>query len=249
MSCRTGRETYAASGEFYLANLELPQETIQNSFAVAEDGIYVVSDHALYRFEIDAKTGAPVATWREPYERGTEHKPGMLAHGSGTSPTLIGDELVGIVDDASPRAHILVYKRLPDYQGTRLVCKEPIFKSGQSATENSLMVYGNSMIVQNDYGHVYTGNALQTAPGVTRVDVNAAGDGCETIWESQIVSQSLPLDFNSGEKLFDRLIGKGSGGVTDSLSSFTAPVVLGPNGGAYVGIRTGVIFARDNVAP
>lgn len=269
---------HPSTGEFYLANLELPEETIQNSFAVAADGVYVISDHALYRFDIDSESGAPIATWREPYERGTEHKPGMLAHGSGTSPTLIGDDLIGIVDDASPRAHILVYQRLPDHQGSRLVCKEPIFKTGQSATENSLMVYGNSMIVQNDYGHVYTGNALQTAPGVTRVDMNEARDGCTTVWESQIVSQSLPrlstatglvyfytfakpypdagtggwyltaLDFESGEKVFDRLIGKGSGGITDALSSFTAPVVLGPNGGAYVGIRTGLVYARDEPA-
>ena len=53
------------------------------------------------------------------------------------------------------------------------------------------------------------------------------------------------VDFDTGEKLFDRLIGKGSGGITDTLSSLSAPVVLGPNGAAYVGVRTGVIYAKD----
>ena len=263
------------TGTYYSTALELPEEKIQNSFAVSEDGIYVISDYALYRFEIDPQSRQPRWSWRESYDRGDVQKPGMLAHGSGTSPTLIGDDLVAIVDAASPRANILVYQRLADHQGERLVCAEPVFTADFSATENSLMVYGNAMIVQNDYGHDYNGNALETAPGVTRVDVNQTRDGCDTVWESQLLSQSLPrlstatgllyfytfalpypeaktggwyltaLDFNTGEKLFDRLIGKGSGGITDTLSSVTAPVVLGPNGAAYVGVRTGVIYAKD----
>ena len=263
------------SGVYYSKALELPDEKIQNSFAVSEDGIYVISDYALYRFEIDPLSKQPRWSWREAYDRGEVQKPGMLAHGSGTSPTLVGDDLVAIVDAASPQANVLVYQRAADVIGQRLICKEPVFQAESSATENSLMVYGNAMIVQNDYGHDYNGNALKTAPGVTRVDVNDNRDGCETVWESQLLSQSLPrlstatglvyfytfalpypeaktggwyltaVDFDTGEKLFDRLIGKGSGGITDTLSSLTAPVVLGPNGAAYVGVRTGVIYAKD----
>ena len=263
-------------GSFHTYQFPEKDEVVQNSFAVAEDGIYVVSTYALYRFEIDPKTMKPVPTWREVYDRGKDQKPGTLSHGSGTSPTLIGNDLVAIADDGSPSTHIMVYKRLKDAKGLRAVCKTPIFKPGKSATENSLVVYRNSMIVQNDYGHVFQGNALTTAPGVTRVDVNEDRSGCKTVWKSSLRSQSLPrlstatglvyiysfklpfegartggwyltaLDFRTGKEIWDRLIGVGSGGLTDMYSSVTAPVVLGPNGAAYVGIRTGVVMAKDS---
>ncbi len=45
--------------------------------------------------------------------------------------------------------------------------------------------------------------------------------------------------------MWDRLISPGTGTIIDMLSSVTAPVVLGKNGGAYVGIRTGVVMAKD----
>ena len=53
------------------------------------------------------------------------------------------------------------------------------------------------------------------------------------------------VDWESGLPLWDRLIGRGTGSMIDTLSSVTAPVVLGPNGAAYAGIRTGVIMAKD----
>jgi len=263
------------SGKFHLFDLPEDGEVVQNSFAVDVNGVYMVSTHALYMFEIDPATGAPQPVWREAYERGTEQKVGTLSHGSGTSPTLIGDDLVSIADDGSPLTHIMVYKRGRDIDGARVVCKEPIFKSGFSATENSLVSYQNALIVQNDFGHDYMGNALETAPGVTRVEVNEDRSGCETVWESDMQSQSLPrlstatglvyvytfklpfegaktggwyltaMDYDTGEQLWDRLIGIGSGGFWDKYSSVTAPVVLGPNGTAYVGIRTGIISVRD----
>jgi len=263
------------SGEFYLFELPEDGEVVQNSFAVDENGVYMVSTHALYMFEIDPETRKPRPVWREAYERGEVQKVGTLSHGSGTSPTLVGDDLITIADDGSPLTQIVVYKRGGDIKGDRLVCKEPIFKSGASATENSLVAYGNALIVQNDFGHDYMGNALETAPGVTRVDIREDRSGCDTIWESDMQSQSLPrlstetglvyvytfklpfdgaktggwyltaMDFETGEQLWDRLIGKGNGGFWDKYSSVTAPVVLGPNGAAYVGIRTGIIYAKD----
>ena len=53
------------------------------------------------------------------------------------------------------------------------------------------------------------------------------------------------VDWDTGESLWDRLIGRGTGSMIDTLSSVTAPIVLGPNGAAYAGIRTGVIMAKD----
>jgi hypothetical protein len=265
------------TGEFYVFELPGRNETIQNSFAVDEEGLYVASTDAIYQFKIDATTKEPYYTWREDYDNGAVQKPGTLSHGSGTSPTLIGNDLVAIADDGDPFTNIVVYKKAADIDGERLICKVPLFERGQSATENSLLVYGNAMVVQNDYGHVYTGNALKTSPGIMRVDVRADRSGCDVIWHNKnFLSQSLPrlststgllyfytfrkqtstdlfggwylsaVDWETGMPLWDRLIGRGTGSMIDTLSSVTAPVVLGPNGAAYVGIRTGVIMAKDH---
>lgn len=264
-----------ADGEFHLFELPEEGEVVQNSFAVDANGVYMVSTHALYMFGINETTRKPRVMWREAYERGAAQKVGTLSHGSGTSPTLIGEDLITIADDGSPSTHVMVYKRGAEIEGERIVCKTPIFKPGKSATENSLVAYQNALIVQNDFGHDYGGNALETEPGVTRLDVNASHDGCVITWESNLRSQSLPrlstgtglvyiytfklpfegaktggwyltaLDFETGEEVWDRLIGKGSGGFWDKYSSVTAPVVIGPNGAAYVGIRTGVVMLKD----
>ncbi len=264
------------TGEFHVFELPAAGETIQNSFAVDEEGLYVASTDAIYQFKIDAATKEPYYTWREDYDNGAVQKPGTLSHGSGTSPTLIGSDLVAIADDGDPFTNIVVYKKADVVEGDRLICKVPLFERDRSATENSLLVYGNAMVVQNDFGHVYTGNALKTSPGIMRVDVRADRSGCDVIWHNKnFLSQSLPrlststgllyfytfqkqtsddlfggwyltaVDWETGMPLWDRLIGRGTGSMIDTLSSVTAPVVLGPNGAAYVGIRTGVVMAKD----
>ena len=264
------------TGAFYTYELPAEGETIQNSFAVDQEGLYVVSTDAIYQFQINDATKEPVYTWREDYENGTEQKPGTLSHGSGTSPTLIGHDLVAIADDGDPFTNIVVYQRSASIEGDRLICKVPLFEQGKSATENSLLVYGNAMVVQNDYGHIYTGNALKTSPGIMRVDVRDDRSGCDVVWHNEtFLSQSLPrlstdtgllyfytfqkqkaedffggwylsaVDWETGESLWDRLIGRWTGSMIDTLSSVTAPIVLGPNGAAYAGIRTGVIMAKD----
>lgn len=266
------------TGAFYTYQLPTEGETIQNSFAVDAEGLYVASTDAIYQFQINADTKKPFYTWREDYDNGAVQKPGTLSHGSGTSPTLIGDDLVAIADDGDPFTNIVVYQKSATIEGDRLICKVPLFERGKSATENSLLVYGNAMVVQNDYGHVYTGNALKTSPGIMRVDVREDRSGCDVIWHNEtFLSQSLPrlstatgllyfytfqkqdtdkffggwylsaVNWETGESLWDRLIGRGTGSMIDTLSSVTAPVVLGPNGAAYAGIRTGVIMARDEV--
>jgi hypothetical protein len=43
-------------------------------------------------------------------------------------------------------------KRLPRGQ-RRIVCEQPVFRKGASATENSIIATGRSMIVENNYGY------------------------------------------------------------------------------------------------
>jgi hypothetical protein len=245
--------------------ISLDGEIIANSFAVDETGgVFVVTDHALYRLDADA-AGAPRVTWRQPYDRGSRRKPGQLSRGSGTTPTLIGRDRVAITDNAEPRMKVLVYDRMTG----RAVCGEPVFADGASATDNSLVAVGNSLIVENNYG--YTGPAstlfgATSSPGVARVDV--LGDRCETVWTSQEVApSSVPkaslatgllyvygkpphraiatwtltaIDLHSGETAFRVLTGTGV-----QWNNHYSAITLGPNGCAYAATLTGLVRICD----
>ncbi len=252
-----------ASGAIH--TMQLQGEGISNSFAVDETGgVYIVSDKALYRFDA-AADGAPQVSWREVYPNSGIHKPGQSDAGSGTTPTLMSKDRVTITDNADPM-DVLVYKRARSVSGSRLICSAPVFRQGASATDQSLIATDRSIIAENNYGYsgpAATMNGGVTEPGLTRVDV--AGGGCRTVWTSQERAPSVvpklslanglvytytkpprsdgidawyltALDFRSGRTVYRRLAGTGFG-----YNNNYAPVTLGPDGTAYVGVLGGVV--------
>ena len=114
--------------------LRLEGEVVENSFAVGEDGVYVLSDHALYRFRHDGN-GNILVDWRTEYDRGPGQKPGHITRGSGTTVTLLGgpDGLVVITDNAEPRINLLFIRR----SDGSVVCSTPLFAEGKSGTDVS----------------------------------------------------------------------------------------------------------------
>src|SRR5215211_1129646 len=126
------------------------RERIGNSFAVDETGgVFVVTETAMYRLDAGA-SGFPVTTWRELYENSGIAKPGQVGAGSGTTPTLLGKDLVAITDNADPM-NVVVYRRAPSTDASRTVCVQPVFEKGASATDNSLIGAGRSLVVENNY--------------------------------------------------------------------------------------------------
>ncbi|MGN6129998.1 MAG: hypothetical protein ACTHOK_06620 [Nocardioidaceae bacterium] len=174
------------------------QETVGNSVAVDETGaVFVVSSKALYRF-VAGRGGRPVVTWRKPYDAGTRQKPGQSQLGSGTTPTVVRRgkrHYVAITDNAEPRMHVLVFRADRRRPG-KPVCAMPVFPDGRSSTDNSLIAWGRSLVVENNYG--YTGpeqmppagdldrNTPTTVPGVTRIDVDYAHGGCHKVWSAKV---------------------------------------------------------------
>ncbi|MDI3406241.1 hypothetical protein [Streptomyces cavernicola] len=257
-------------------SIRLAGEEIQNSFSVAEDGVSIVSDHALYSFRADADD-TPRALWRQPYDRGTGAKPGSVNQGSGTTPDLFGahgERYVAITDNADDRMNVLVYRRDADVPAEqRLVCKVPVFGSGASTTDNSLISWGNSLVVENNYGYENVTSLTfgrSVVGGATRIDVRADGSGCDTVWESDVRSPSTvpklsttagllyfyekdpnrlgidawyltAVDFRTGERRWKRLVGTGP-----SYDNNWAPITLGPDGTAYVGVFNGLAAVRDS---
>ncbi|NEB74977.1 hypothetical protein G3I40_06975 [Streptomyces sp. SID14478] len=257
-----------------IKSVRLEGEEIQNSFSVAQDGVSLVSDHALYSFDA-AADGTPRIVWRQTYDRGTGTKPGSVNQGSGTTPDLFGeeDDYVAITDNADDRMNVLVYRRGADVPADRrLVCKVPVFGSGASTTDNSLISHGDSLVVENNYGYENITSLTfgrSVVGGVARIDVRPDGSGCDTVWESDVRSPSTvpklslangllyfytkqpnslgvdawyftAVDFRTGTTRWKRLAGTGV-----AYDNNWAPVTLGPDGTAYVGVFNGLVAVRD----
>ena len=247
----------------------LEDESIANSFAVDRSGgVYVASDHALYRFGVRRRE--PQVVWRRSYDRGRRVKPGQAGQGSGTTPTIIGRRFVAITDNADPQMHVLVYRRAAKLRARRLVCKQGVFPHRRGATDQSLTAVGHSLIVENNYGYegpTSTMNGATTTPGFVRVRFGARG--CDVIWRNREVAPSvvpkvsLPdgliytytkprrrdevdawyftaIDFRTGRTVFKKLAGTGLG-----YNNNYAPVSIGPDGSAYVGALGGLVQLRD----
>ncbi len=185
-------------------------QEIENSFAVGRDGVYIVTDKAMYKFRAGADL-LPHVVWSRAYRNTGVHKPGQINAGSGTTPTLIGalrgrrgstPAYVAITDNADPM-DVVVY-RSEDRLGRgqrRVVCTVPVFGKGASADENSLISMGRSLIVENNYGYdlqkwndVIAGGikvggnlGLISAPGMDRIDIAPDGSGCHIVWRNNQV--------------------------------------------------------------
>ena len=100
------------------------------------------------------------------YDNDHKIKPGHLNDGSGTTPTLVGDEHVVIVDNAPEQVNLLAFSQK---DGT-LISKIPLFEPGKGAVENSVVAYGNHLVVGNTYGYVDPFVENSTAGGIMRID-------------------------------------------------------------------------------
>jgi hypothetical protein len=251
-------------------------EQITNSFAVDDKGgVYIVTDKALYRFDA-ADDNSPEVTWRRVYRNSGIQKTGQVSPGSGTTPTLMGSRYVAITDNADPM-FIEVFKRAKRVTDPRLVCVISVFFKGASATDNSLIGTHKSLIVENNYGYTFptaTMDGRSTTPGIVRVDMDSDGEGCHRVWRSEERAPSVvpklslgnglvytytkpedlengvdswyltALDFRTGRTVYKRLAGTGLG-----FNNNYAPVSIGPDGTAYVGVLGGLVLLRDRPAP
>lgn len=179
-----------------VAQIRLPGEEIQNALAMDKDAIYVLSDHAQYAFRA-GQSGKPLLLWRTPYDRGSGRKVGSINQGSGTTPTLLGDNWLTFADNADGRINIVVLRRSDGSP----VCKVPVFKEGASATDNSMIGWGNSILLENNAG--FTSAHEQTdwdavTGGVVRVDVRGDESGCDVVWTSPLKVPSVVGKLSAG---------------------------------------------------
>jgi hypothetical protein len=247
-------------------------ERIVNGHSSDETGgVFIASTQAMYRFDADA-TGAPAVTWRETYDAGSRQKPGQVDIGTGTTPTLMGTDYVTITDNADPQMHVLVYRRAKTITGSRLTCSVPVFREGESATENSLVATDTSIVVENNYGYAGPSSTMggqTTTPGITRIDIDASGT-CRPMWTNESISipsvvtkmsvaNGLIYTYTKPQRddLLDpwyvTAIDFRTGEVQYSQLAGTgvlynnqyAALYLGPDGTVYVGVLGGIVAMHD----
>ena len=262
-----------ASGRTRSTDLRSP---ISNSFAVDETGgVYIVADDGLHRLDA-AADGTPRKTWSQTYRNSGQRKPGQTQTGSGTTPTVMGKHYVAITDNADPM-NVVIMKRGKRVSGPRTVCTQPVFGAGASATDNSLIGTARSVVVENNFGYagITATSGGSTTPGLARVDLNDGGTGCRVAWLSGERAPSVvpklslqnglvytytkepdrrtpaddpwyltALDFRTGQTVYKRLAGVGLG-----FNNNYAPVSIGPDGTAYVGVLGGLVALRDSSPP
>jgi outer membrane protein assembly factor BamB len=257
------------TGEF--ETLELG-EFLQNGFAIDTDGaIYAVTVEALYRLSVNAD-GSIVIDWQTEYLN-DGGQGGLLSAGSGTTPTLFGDEndLIAIADNSAGRINLNVYRR----QDGEQICEFPMFEEGASATENSPIGYGNDVVLENNAGYPGPfGNPQETVAGLTRLHVRQDQSGCDLVWHTEeFRAQTTPrlstangliytYSVKAGEPFLgiiptngwyfgalDWETGKRVYEVWVGNGSFwnnvLDPVTIGPDGTAYVGTKNGLMAIRD----
>ena len=275
---RPGQVGYVEKGTDEVHMITLENEEIQNTLAVCADGIYIVSDYAMYRFEIGADK-KPVFTWRTEYDRGSALKPGAINQGSGTTPTLLDcprsdgttARLVAITDNADERVNVVVYER----ESGKVLAEQPVFEKGHSVSENSLIAFGRSFIVENNYTDTGSGFLERNPtgyPGIVRIDMNADCDGCSIAWESDEAAPTVVPKLSTGSGLvyvYTREINgdipknavawyltaidfttgetvfKVFTGCGRNWNNSYGPITIGPNGAAYVGVFNGLVSVSD----
>ena len=177
-----------------VAQIRLKGEEIQNALAMDGRAVYIVSDHAQYAFAAGAD-GVPKELWRHPYDRGTGRKIGSINQGSGTTPTLLGTRWLTFADNADGRINLVVLRRgalKPDEP--REICKMPVFDGDASATDNSMIGWGNSIILENNAGFKSAFEQKDwraVRGGIVRLDVREDESGCDVVWTSPLKAPSV----------------------------------------------------------
>lgn len=216
--------------------LDLPEaagapagERVSNGITVRPGGASVMTSHALYEIAQD-DGGAPELTWRREYERGGVRHPGMLSHGSGSTPTYFGpggDEFVAYLD-AADRSTLFVLDRASG----EVRCEMPAFATtldpdtaaadgrlidGPAQSENSPIALESreggewSIVIANTYGYEYMPMAVEGpavpphAPykgGMTSVVTDGAE--CHRAWTQNSRTATLPKT-TTGDRLIHGL--------------------------------------------
>ena len=241
-------------------------EKFGTALAVNSEAAFILSTKALYRLEATKDSKVDVR-WSFDYGQAA------TKNGDLTAPTLLDDgKLIAFgLNDGSEQGRTAVLRTSGKLltKEERTVCKHPMFKPNKSFLDNSMVGYGKSLVIQNNFGGVFF-ELVEYEPGLARVDVREDYSGCDTVWEDYTVSSQVPPrlstgdgyvyqysrkvgtpddvhvwylsahDFKTGEVASELLIGSGMGLDNPMLSMDLLP------GNVMVGgVRNGIVTLSD----
>ncbi|KAF6822637.1 hypothetical protein CPLU01_11881 [Colletotrichum plurivorum] len=201
----------------------IPGQIVENGIAVSGDKVFVVTgpprqsqqeeDGLLAAYTSSSGNGTSLEhLWRLPYNAGRLLKPGTFARGSGTTPSLLGDDFVAVTDNDDEQLHLVIAHQKQRLGGEgKLVCKVSIFEPGTGAADVRPTVHfdGHSyrVVVLNSYqappmtfsstpGFEINGgwnNRTGMTGGIASVEVSADGQGCSVAWISNLKAIMAPI--------------------------------------------------------
>lgn len=246
--------------------VNLDGESIENSFVLTQDSAYVVTGTALYRLAAEPN-GPPMTVWRTTYDSGSSKKPGQTSRASGTTPTVFHQgEFVTIADNAEPQMNVVV----ADTSTGSITCQVPVFQPGASATENSLIALGDTIIAENNYGYsppiASTGGGHSTTPGMAAVQLDPSTGTCGKKWENttiqvpsvvskatfagdQVITYSKPSDplgrdawyFTGVSARTGEVLWTRLAGLGLAFNNHYAATYLSPSGDILTGTTSGIV--------
>jgi hypothetical protein len=243
-----GRVGVVDDGKARVADLA---EQVDRPLTVTRDGVYVVSDEAVYRIGAAAGT-KPTVAWRTPYD-GT----------SGSAPVALSSGLVAVAVNGDSGLQVVLHRPGDGEE----VCHTAVFGDDDGSTDGGLVAAGDAVVVQNGSGYggpLATVLGRTTDRGLARVDAD-----CEVAWSADLDVPSSPpavslasglvftylkrhswlgvdawylgaVDLRTG-----RLVYGVRTGLTVFADSHQGGVALGPDGSAYVPVLGGLVRVRD----
>ena len=171
------------------------EESFGTALAVTNNAAYILGTKALYRLEVDNE-GTVSTRWRFDYGQSA------TKNGDLTAPTVIdGGKLIAFgLNDGRERGRAMVLRTDGEdmTKDARIVCEHPVFKPNKSFLDNTMVGYGKSLVVQNNFGGMFY-DLVEYEPGLARVDVREDYSGCDTIWEDYTVSSQTPPRLSTGD--------------------------------------------------
>ncbi len=234
--------------------IDLGEEIAHGLAADEGGGVHVVTDAALHRLAA-GPDGTPQTVWRTAYDGE-----------SGSPPVLLEGGVVAITDSADERMGVLFVAR----DGGAVICRQPVFEEGASATTSPLTPVGSGVVVTNNHDYASPRSTLlgfTSSPGIARVDLVAGA--CVERWSSDAVSPSsgvtasrpqglvyawtkrpsllgvsawylTALDVESGRSMWSVRTGTGLLAGSDH-----AQLTIGPAGSAWIGTLAGLVRVSD----
>lgn len=181
---------------------QLPKgQQITNGLAVTNDGTFILTSVALHKF-VAGSDGRPRQVWRAAYDHSVDKsRLGQLSVGSGTSPTVLDGGKYVAINDSGKQMHVCVYRTATKLKKgqRRLLGAMAVFKgqAGQ-ADANSLLGYRDTIVVENNYGYMWSfdadGNLTSSSflPGLACIRITRDGKLVK-VWENdEVASNSVP---------------------------------------------------------